>query len=146
MLVAPISKPDCSFSTHFHLLSSNFICFYLFPTVFTYSINFIYYQTSLLVLDCFYLFFIIKTFFFFFTIHFLLCTPGYALRQGQVGPGWANASRLALDPMQAGPGHEKSGLTLALLGLGQPGLALPMDSVVFEGSIINESISDCANV
>ena len=34
-------------------------------------------------------------------------------------PGRANASGLALDPMQAGPGHEKSGPTLALLGLGQ---------------------------
>ena len=66
VLVAPISKPDRSFSTHFHLLLSNFICFYLFPTVFTYSINFIYFQTSLLVLDCFYLFFIIKNFIFYF--------------------------------------------------------------------------------
>ena len=66
VLVAPISKPDHSFSTHFHLLLSNFICFYLFPTIFTYSINFIYFQMSLLVLDCFYLFFYYHFFFFFY--------------------------------------------------------------------------------
>ena len=40
---------------------------------------------------------------------------------GRVGsaPGQAKTSGLTLDPMWARPGHEKSGLTLALLGLGQ---------------------------
>ena len=37
---------------------------------------------------------------------------------GRVRPGQAKTSGLALNPMQAGPGHEKSGLTLALLGSG----------------------------
>ena len=35
-----------------------------------------------------------------------------------MGPGHAKDSDLALDPMQAGPGHKKSGMTMALLGLG----------------------------
>ena len=43
------------------------------------------------------------------------------LGQPQVRPGWAKSDDLALDPMQAGPGHEKSGPTLALLGLGWVG-------------------------
>ena len=45
---------------------------------------------------------------------------------GRVGLGRARTSGLALDPMQAGPGHEKSGLTLAL----------PVDSVHESSSII----------
>ena len=40
-----------------------------------------------------------------------------------VGPGRVKSDNLALDPMWAGPGHEKSGLTLALLGSGQVGPA-----------------------
>ena len=46
----------------------------------------------------------------------------HTLRQGQVRstPSWAKSDDLALDPMQAGLGHRKSGLTLAL----------PTDSVV----------------
>ena len=46
-------------------------------------------------------------------------TLSHTLRQGRVGPGQANSSDLALDPMQARLGHEKSGPTLALLGSDQ---------------------------
>ena len=36
------------------------------------------------------------------------------MHSGRVGPCQAKTSGLTLDPMWAGPGHEKSGLTLAL--------------------------------
>ena len=36
----------------------------------------------------------------------------YSLRQGRAGPGQAKSNVLALDPMRAGPEHQKSGPTL----------------------------------
>ena len=53
--------------------------------------------------------------------HLVMLSGRVGLGRPWVGPGWAKTSGLALDPMQAGPGHEKFGLTLALLGLGQVG-------------------------
>ena len=74
VLVAPIFKPDHSFSTHFHLLLSNFI-FYIYFQLFLLSLS------ILSIFECLYLFWTVFTYFFF---HFLLCTPGYALREGLV--------------------------------------------------------------
>ena len=45
---------------------------------------------------------------------------------GQVGPSQCT---LALDPIRAGPAHQNAGPTLARLGSGQLGLAMPVDSV-----------------
>ena len=54
---------------------------------------------------------------------YLFFLPSHALKQGQVRLtlGQAKASDLALDPMRARPGHEISGLTLAILGSGWVG-------------------------
>ena len=51
--------------------------------------------------------------------HLVMLSGRVRSGQPQVGPGQAKTSGLTLDPMRAGPGHEKSG----------PTLALPMDSV-----------------
>ena len=68
-----------------------------------------------------------------FVAHLVMLSGRVELGRPWVGPGWAKTSGLAIDPMRAGPSHKKSGPTLALLGLscpsGQPGLALPADSV-----------------
>ena len=49
----------------------------------------------------------------------IILSDRVGLGQPGVRPGQASSSDLALDPMQARPGHEKSG----------PTLALPMDRV-----------------
>ena len=51
---ASVFEPDPSFLTNFWLLLSILSCFYLFPTIFNYSINFTHFQSSLFVFDCFY--------------------------------------------------------------------------------------------
>ena len=119
-------------SIYFYQILSVFIYFYLLP------IDFIYFRTSLLVLDCFYLFFYYHFgffLFFFFTIHFLLHTPGYALRQGRVDPRsgqcfwlgpWPYAGRARPRKIWPDPGPFRVGSGQPS---GQPGLALPVDSV-----------------
>ena len=137
-----VFKPDCSFSTRFQLLSTIFSCLFFFKKYFIrfhlFSIDFIHFS---IVFICFRLFLpkfkcycsfspISLIYFFSYIFHYTrqklelfytLVILSDRVRSGQpwVGPGRANSSDLALDPMQAGPGHEKSG----------PTLALPMDSV-----------------
>ena len=126
----------------FYWFSTTFIHFHLFLTIFTYSLS------ILLIFDCLYLFstvlnqirvFTWRLIFTFFLCHFSIIFIHFCyiwqnsftslamlsnrVRSGwpQVRPGRVKSDNLALDPMQARPGHEKSGLTLALLGLGQVG-------------------------
>ena len=119
----------------FQLLLSIFSHFYLFPTIFTYSLSNLpffdhHYLFSTVFTQIWVLLLIFLYHFLFFFIHFPLylnenCSHLVMLsgrvRSGwpRVRPGQAKTSGLALDPMQARPGHEKSG----------PTLALPMDSV-----------------
>ena len=53
--------------------------------------------------------------------HLVMLSGRVGSGQPRVRPGRAKTSGLTLDPMQARPGHEKSGLTLALLGSGWVG-------------------------
>ena len=103
-LLSIVSEPSHAFSsanTCFRAWSLIFNYFqlflpflYIFPSVFTHFNSF----STILDENCFYTLVILSD---------------------RVGPGRANSSDFALDPMRAGPGHEKSG----------PTLALPADSV-----------------
>ena len=100
------------------LILSIFDRLYLFSTIFT--------QIRVLLLVFTYFFNIIFNYFHIISTILdknLNCfTPSSYSQTGsgrpRVGPGRANSSDLALDPMRAGPGHEKSGPTLALLLVG----------------------------
>ena len=124
----PAFEPDHSFSTDFLLLSS--ISIYFWPFLLT-----LYrFYSFLIVFNCFkpnpsvYL----KTYFYLFLCYFSIIFIHFcyiwqnsftslAMFSNRVGPGQVKSDKLALDPMRAGPGHEKSGLTLALLGSGRVG-------------------------
>jgi hypothetical protein len=45
----------------------------------------------------------------------------FIFRQGRAGPGSGQVRSIGPDPMRAGPTHQKSGPTLALLGPGRVG-------------------------
>ena len=125
---------------YFQLLLSIFSRFYLFLTVFTYSLSNLPFFNRLYLFSTVFtqirvLLHIITYIFISFLIllklifHYIwtIIVAHLVMLSGRVGSGWpwvgpgrAKTSGLALDPMWAGPGHEKSG----------PTLALPADSVV----------------
>ena len=119
----------------FYWFSTTFIHFHLFLTVFTYSLS------ILLIFDCLYLFstvlnqiqvFTWRLIFTFFLCHFsfifihfcyiwqnsftslAMFSNRVRLGRPRVRPCRVKSDNLALDPMRARPGHEKSGQTLAL--------------------------------